>query len=101
MKEADVLKACKEYLFLRGHFCARVNSGCFETKSGGWFKAVDVNGFPDLIGISKDGKPLAVECKSEKGRLSRSQEIYKAAFIARGGLYVLARGIEDLQINGL
>jgi len=100
-KEADILKACKEYLSLRGHFCVRVNNGSFQTKSGGWFKAVEINGFPDIIGVTKHGLALAVECKSDKGKQRITQKAFETAWRVRGGLYVLARSIEDLQEAGL
>jgi len=99
--EAAVLRDCLDYLRIRGHLAARINNGAFETKRGGWVKTSDMPGISDIIGIAIGGKALAVECKSEKGRLSRSQEIFKAAWLARGGVYVLARGIDDLREAGL
>ena len=100
-EEGAVLKACKEYLLLRGHFCARVNSGGFETKLGGWFRAVDIKGFPDIVGITVNGKALAVECKSDKGKLSEAQKTFRDEWVSRGGIHVVARKIEDLQRAGL
>jgi len=99
--ESAVLRACLDYLRIRSHFVARVNNGSFKTERGGYVKSTDVAGFPDIIGISVGGRALAVECKSEKGRLSKSQEIFKSTWIARGGIYILARSIEDLQEAGL
>jgi len=99
--ESAVLRACLDYLRIRGHLVARINNGVFKTERGRYVKSTDIPGASDIMGITIDGKGLAVECKSEKGRLSKSQEIFKAAWIARGGIYVLARGIEDLQANGL
>jgi hypothetical protein len=99
--ESAVLRGCLDYLRIRHHLVARINNGAFETKRGGWVRCTDVPGFPDICGITIDGRALAVECKSEKGRLSKPQEIFKAAWIARGGVYVLARGIGDLQAEGL
>ena len=99
--ESTILRACLNYLRVKQHLVSRINNGAFETKRGGFVRSSDTPGIPDILGITFDGKALAVECKSEKGRLSKSQEIYKAAFITRGGLYVLARGIEDLQKAGL
>ena len=99
--EAVVLGACLDYLRIRGHFVARINNGAFETKRGGWARSTDVLGIADIMGITAAGRGLAVECKSDKGRLSKSQEIFRAAWIARGGVYILARSIEDLRANGL
>ena len=99
--ESAVLRACLDYLRIRSHFVARVNNGAFETTGGRWVQCTDVPGFPDIIGITVDGKALAVEAKSTMGRMGRSQEIFKSTWIARGGIYILARSIEDLQANGL
>jgi hypothetical protein len=85
--ESAVLRACLEYLRIRRHLVSRINNGAFETKRGGWVRCTDTPGLSDILGITFDDKALAVEVKSEKGRLSRHQEIYRAAFIARGGLY--------------
>jgi hypothetical protein len=100
-KESAVLRSCEEYLELRRHLVHRVNCGAVKTKDGKFIRFSDKPGWADLSGITFDGKPLAVECKSEKGRLSRHQEIFRAAWIARGGVYVLARSVEDLQEAGL
>jgi hypothetical protein len=99
--ESGVLRACKEYLELRGHFCTRINSGAFKTAAGGWFRAADRKGVPDLMGVTRDGRGLAVETKSNTGRLSGGQKEFRDGWIARGGIYVVARGIGDLQEAGL
>jgi hypothetical protein len=99
--ESAVLRSCLDYLRIRHHLVFRINNGAFETKRGGFVRCTDTPGVPDIMGTTFDGKSLMVECKSDTGRLSRSQEIIKAAQIARGGVYVLARGIEDLQAEGL
>jgi len=99
--EKDVLRGCLDYLRLRRHFVARVNNGAFETKRGGFVRCTDTPGFPDIIGVTFDGKPLAVECKSKNGRLSIPQHFFMTQWKARNGLYVLARNIEDLQGAGL
>jgi len=99
--ESAVLRACLQYLRLRHHLVSRINNGAFQTVRSGWIKCTDTPGIPDILGITFDGRGLAVECKSDTGRLNRHQEIYRAAFLARGGLYVVARGVEDLQEAGL
>lgn len=52
-------------------------------------------GIPDRLGIYK-GKPLAIEFKAPKGRLSDSQGIFKERFEREGGLYILCKSVEDL-----
>jgi len=99
--EAAVLRACLDYLRLKGHFVFRVNNGAFETKRGGFVRCTDIPGVADIIGITKYGLALAVETKSEKGKLSRNQEIFRDKWIERQGLYIVARKIEDLISQGL
>jgi hypothetical protein len=101
MTESAVLRACREYLILRGHFIVRINGGAFRTERGGFMRCTDTPGTPDILGITKDGKALAVEAKSAKGRMSGSQEQFRAAWVARGGIYVVAKCVEDLEREGL
>jgi hypothetical protein len=100
-READVLKACLDFLRIKGHFVCRINNGGFETKRGGYVRCSDIAGIADIVGVTIKGQALAVEVKSEKGRLSKLQEAFKSAWLARGGVYVLARDITDLQEAGL
>jgi hypothetical protein len=99
--ETQVLKACLDYLRIKGHLAYRINNGAFQTKNGGYVRCTDTPGVPDILGFTIDGRGLAVEVKSDKGKLSKAQETQKAAIIERGGLYVLARRIEDLISAGL
>ncbi|MDR0475090.1 MAG: hypothetical protein LBH43_15625 [Treponema sp.] len=99
--ESAVLRSCLEYLRFQHHQVVRINCGGGIDRNGRPIKGTDINGVSDIMGITFDGRPLCVECKSDKGRLSRHQEIWKAGWLARGGVYVLARGIEDLQGAGL
>jgi hypothetical protein len=99
--ESAVLRACRDYLILRGHFVVRINGGAFKTERGGWVRCTDLPGAPDVLGCTRDGRALAVECKSKRGRLSGFQTAFRDAWIKRGGVFVLARGIEDLKEAGL
>jgi hypothetical protein len=100
-REGAVVKACLEYLRTRHHFVARINNGGFETKCGGFVRCTDTPGWPDISGITSDGRALAVEVKSEKGRLSPEQKTVREEWISRGGLHIVARNIEDLVSEGL
>jgi hypothetical protein len=55
-----------------------------------------INGIADIIGIAPGGRFLAVECKSDRGRQTPSQREFQKRVEYAGGLYVLARGVEDL-----
>jgi hypothetical protein len=99
--ESAVLRACLEYLRLRGHFVIRINGGAFKTERGGFVRCTDTLGTPDIMGITADGRPLAIEAKSQKGRMSPFQLEFKKAWISRDGLYITAKDINDLQKEGL
>jgi Holliday junction resolvase len=97
VSESEVLRACKEYLSLRGAAFVRVNGGRFKIPgTNRWFRSTDKNGVADIL-VCCRGKFYAVECKSAKGRLSEEQKEFRAYVERAGGTYVLARGIEDLE----
>ncbi len=54
------------------------------------------NGVADILGIWR-GRPLAVEVKSERGRLSENQKDFLEVFKGCGGIAIVARSIEDVE----
>ena len=52
-------------------------------------------GIADRLGIYK-GKPLAIEFKSPKGRMSPNQAYFRLQWELEGGLYIECRTLEDL-----
>ena len=60
-------------------------------------RSADINGVADIIGVLPGGRFLAVECKSVRGRQTEPQRAFQEAVEASGGLYVLARSVEDLK----
>ena len=65
-----------------------------------------INGEADIQGIiKKQGRYLCIEVKTGSGDLSDSQIKFKNMFEKFGGLYILARSVEDvevaLSINGI
>jgi len=55
-------------------------------------------GSPDILGvIPGTGRFLGVETKTATGRLRDSQAKFRARFERCGGLYVVARSIEDVS----
>ena len=55
-----------------------------------------VRGVSDLIGIWK-GYPLAIEVKSERGRLTDHQERFLIQWRDAGGIGLVARSIDDVK----
>jgi len=98
--ESAVLRACLDYLRLRGHFVFRVNNGA--AKIGKYYvRFTDTLGVADIIGTTKDGMALAVETKQEGKYPTKEQRDFGAEYNKRGGLWIVARSIEDLQKAGL
>ena len=56
-----------------------------------------VPGQADLTGILSDGIRLEIECKSADGKQSLDQQRYQQMIEKFGGLYVLARSVEDVE----
>lgn len=53
-------------------------------------------GIADLLGIY-NGKPLAVEVKTQKGKLTEDQVLWGKRFKEEGGVYVVARCLDDVR----
>jgi hypothetical protein len=94
--ESAVLSACLEYLTLTGIFAWRNNTGAVKV-DGKRFVRFGLKGSPDILGVMPDGRILCVECKSVRGRLTPEQRAFGEAVKRRGGIYIVARGIDDLR----
>lgn len=57
-----------------------------------------LKGSADIIGIiSPNGKFLAIECKTEKGKQRPEQIAFEKMINKMGGIYILARSVEDVK----
>jgi len=107
-KETEIVNSCISYLNIAGHYVWRNNSGFFKhdytTVKGIQKRSVmraGVKGGSDILGVTKDGKFLAVECKRKGNVLTPQQEVFLDEIKAHGGIAVVAYSIDDLQIAGL
>lgn len=90
----------------------RNNVGVGRTLQDDRVKRFGLPGSPDILGVlmirdSDDlqripnhppfGLALGIEVKTEHGRQSEKQQNFEDAFTKRGGIYVLARSIEDVE----
>lgn len=97
----------------------RINTGVFDVGKGAKVRSAP-NGFPDLIGTLRCriktrrvvesnfslyegpeywheyGQAVAIETKAPKGRLSEAQIAWGKQFEKVGGVYILARSVEDV-----
>ena len=108
-KEKDIQTAICEYLTLRGIFHWRANTGgsAYPGKNGKMrYVKYGFKGVADIIGIrhyyqaatKKDfGQFIAIEVKRPGGKPSLDQVALQQAVEAHGGIYILARSVDDVQ----
>lgn len=77
--------------------------GTFDQRLGKFRKSSPMykKGVADIVGILPDGKLLAIEVKSQKGRLSPEQKIFLSEITSRGGVAFVARSVEDVEAEFL
>lgn len=74
----------------------RQNTGA--AKFGKSFVRFGLPGQADLSGvIAPSGRALFIECKSARGVQSPQQKVFQRFVEKHGGLYVLARTLDDVQ----
>lgn len=99
LPESTVLEQCLQYLRAKNIFCFRNNTGA--VKVGRRFIRFGYVGSSDILGITKDGRFLAVECKREKGGvLSDAQKEFIAEINRNGGVAIVVHSVMEL-VKGL
>ena len=79
----------------RGHRLFRANAGKVITRDNRVIKLLP-KGFPDTFGYRKsDGKFIAIEVKTENGRLRPEQKKFKDFAETQNILYGVARSVEE------
>lgn len=75
----------------------RNNTGSLQDPSGRWIQ-FGLVGSSDLLGIlAPGGQLLAIEVKSETGKLSKEQRAFGEMVERFGGVYVVARSVADVE----
>ncbi len=59
-------------------------------------RSTQAKGVPDFCFVVR-GVPIAVECKTEKGQLSREQELVRVQMESNGWLYFVVRDFKGFQ----
>lgn len=103
MTETQLVAGCISHLNIAGHYVWRNNTGVFlhdyKTKLGiqktSHIKA-SFKGASDIIGIHKDGRFLAVECKVGKNKPTPQQDEFIRRVQELGGYAYVVYSIEDL-----
>lgn len=97
--EGMIVYECIKYLLDRGHYVWRNSVGC--CKAGGRWLQFGKKGSSDILGITGEGKFLAVECKTATGRLRPEQKEFLDHIRVNGGSAIVARSVDDLVKEGL
>lgn len=109
MSEAEIQRDVLQYLKYDGQvaWAHRFNVGAHAWSSVGedgkikrHFVRYAFPGCSDIIGQMKDGRFLAVEIKSAKGRLTEDQKQFLAVVRQNGGVALTVRSVSD-TIQGL
>jgi len=104
--ESDIQAAVLKYLVVTPlvAWAQRFNTGAHVIESrkanGGKSRRFVHYAFPgcsDILGQLADGRFLAVECKSRRGRLTAEQATFLETVNRAGGLGIVARCVEDVQ----
>jgi len=73
----------------------RNNTGA--TRIGDRVISYGLKGSADISGIRDGGQRIEIECKSATGKQSPEQIAFGAMITKLGGLYVLARSVDDVE----
>lgn len=97
--EGKIVNECLIALSEAGCLAWRNNTGKLQDKRGRWVKFGLCVGGSDIIGITPDGRFLAIECKTERGKPRQQQLDFIAAVRRQGGVAGVARsGAEAVAI---
>ena len=92
MKANELTKQILEYCRLQGHYVFRVNN-----IPGTKYRANTLTkGVADILGCTKKGVALAIEIKIGDDRQSEAQKESEAHYKKRGGIYIVAKKLEDV-----
>ena len=90
-QSSELTKQIIKYCLLQGHYVVRINN-----IPGTKFRANTLTrGVADILGCTKDGKALAIEIKTTDSQ-SAYQKEFEKHYKSRGGVYILAKRLEDV-----
>ena len=104
LTEKQLVYVIIEYLRLSGHFVWRNNSGYmfadYTDKSGTTRKRgikIGMKGSSDIIGVHKDGRFIAIECKIGKNKTTPAQDYFLEEIKRHGGIALIAYDLDDVE----
>lgn len=95
--EANIQRLIMLALSEAGCLIWRNNTGAYTDPRSGFYIRYGVGGAggADLLGLTPDGRFLAVEVKSTKGRVSKNQQFFIDAVNKNNGIAGVCRSAQD------
>ena len=92
MKESEIQSQILKWLLYNGHFAWRCNNIAAPGR-----RFTGLRGVGDLLCVlPPHGQILSIEIKTLKGKQSVHQKQFEKNLEARGGIYLLARSLDDV-----
>ena len=99
--EGKIQKEILEYLTLERVFHWRQNNlPVFDPRINGYRSHTGMKGVPDIICVIK-GQFVGIEVKTPKGKQSPDQVFFQKRLEANGGVYILAKSLDDVVEYGI
>lgn len=93
-KEADIQRTILDWLAAKRIFHYRQNTGAVKTEDR--FFRFGTPGAPDIVAVI-GGRYVGIEVKRRGGMQTPGQREFEGRLNTAGGLYVLARSLEDVE----
>ena len=97
ISEQTIETPIRQYLSIKRIFHWKAKTvGTYDVRKGVFRKSAGyMKGVSDILGIY-NARPLAIEVKSAKGRMSPEQVAFQHEFRLNGGIAFVARSVDDV-----
>lgn len=98
--EGDIIKVCLQWLTLHSCFVWRQNQGAFSGEYKGRKRFVrfsGADGIADIIGLTREGRFLAIEVKQPGKKARPNQEQFLESVRRHGGIAGVVHDLDELQ----
>ncbi len=95
--EQCIQRQILEWLNWKHIFCWKVTTTGIYVKTRDTWIPNQAPGVSDILGVLKDGRILAIEVKSPKGKVSPHQQVFLDRINENGGLAFVAHSIEEVE----
>lgn len=96
-QESKIVEAILKRLRAWKYKVWRNDTGCYSGPNGQMISYGLCRGSSDIIGIAPNGRFVAIECKTEKGRLTDHQRNFLSKIEENDGIAIVARSLKDID----